>query len=192
MAIKIDRRLNLVIPIERDDGIAYVHATPISREVFEANYLPISKAFAAIYSQGLGLMAGPRVAALVLKQVSIDLGMWDGPTGVEASLMNEIRRLANVLAPGPGGWQPTPFQEAIDRQMLSPDDAAEVQNALVFFIVASAMHRRTELASVLAGAAQLWGAQIESLTLMEFSASLPTSTETASSGATVTTSSVPY
>jgi len=91
--MKLDKALNLVIPIDQDEGRIYVHSTPISLEVFEKYFLAISKTFAAIYSEGLNVLAGPRVAALMLRRVSDDLGL-------DTGLIDEIRRLSNVIVSG--------------------------------------------------------------------------------------------
>jgi hypothetical protein len=190
--MKIERNLNFVIPVERDDGTTvYVHSMPISADVFEQYFLVISKTFARIYLEGLGQTAGPRVAAMLLKDVAMERGLWEGPAGVERGLMNEIRRLSNVVAPGPKGWTTFPFQEAIDQKFLDSSDIREVENALVFFTVASSMHRRQEVRAVLEGAGSLWGAQVESSSSTEFCASLQTSTATANTGGTAAALSVP-
>lgn len=189
--MKIDRKLNIVIPVERGDGVAYVHATPISREVFERYFLVISKAFAAIYNEGLGIMAGPAVAGLILKKVADDMGVWDGPGGVQMGLVAEIRRLSNVICPGPNGWAMVPMQEAVDRNYFDADDVAEVENALAYFTVASSMHKKASLKAFLDGASELWGGQITSSSCTDFLNSLPTSTETASTGVKATASSLP-
>ena len=186
--MKLNPQLNLVIPIEQDTGIVYIHATPPSTEVFDRYFLPISKTFAEIYNSGLGITAGPRVAAKYLKKVSVEMGAWDGASGVEAGLVNEIRRLANVI--GTGG-EVIPFQDAVDKKLIDAEDLDEVENALSFFCVASLMHLRRERRPVLEGAAALWGAQITSLDCMAFRDSLRTSTAAESTGATATTVPVP-
>ena len=132
----IDRKLNLVIPVDNSDGsVTYVHSTPISREVFERYFKIIARTFAEIYSGGYTVYSGPRVAALLLKSTAMDLGVWDGPTGVERGLMDEIRRLTNVVLPAPqGGWVTMPFVEAIKAGQINEDDVAEVDNALAFLL----------------------------------------------------------
>lgn len=198
--MKIDDNLNLVIPVEGPTGTSYVHAAPISRDVFERNYLLISKTFAGIFREGLGMAAGPRVAAMLMRDVAKEFNgvgedgqpLVDGPgTDQCAALMAEIRRLANVLVPTTEGYALVPLQEAIDKRALDPDDASEVENALVFFTVASAMMKRGEKVPFINGAARIWGAQTSSLNSTAFAASLRTSTETASSGARVAESLVP-
>lgn len=189
--MKIDRQLNLVIPVERETGTLYVHSMPIGREVFERYFLVISKTFASIYSEGLNVMAGPRVAALMLRQTAETMGVWLGEDGVEAGLMAEIRRLSNVLTLGDNGWQMQPLQVALDRQVLDAEEVSEVENAIVFFTVASLMHHRSEREGVVTGAAKMWNAQISSQSIMELKASLQTLTETDNTGERDQPSSIP-
>ena len=180
--MRIDKRLNLVIPVECADGSkVFVHSTPVSSDLFELYWEPVSKAFANIYSGGYSVVAGPRIAAKMLRKVSTEMGMWAGPRGVEQGLVAEIHRLTNVLAPGKRGWEMVPFDEAKTTR-LDSDETSEIEGALCFFTVASLTHRKADLPAVLAGAADLWGAQTTLLDWTEFMNSLPTSTGTASSG----------
>lgn len=185
--MRLTEQITLTVPVDRADGsVIWVHATPISREVFEQHWLVLSKAFAGIYGEGLGMIAGPRIAALMLKHVATDLKQWDGPSGVELSLMPEIRRLANVVAPGgPSGWQIVPLEQAIAQQMIDAEDAAEVEGVLVFFTLAWRLHRQAERLTIITGAAKLWGASTSSQTLSAFVHSLRTSKETDNTGETV-------
>ena len=192
--MRINRKLNLVFPIDTDKGVVYVHSTPISRAVFEKYYFVISKVFSRIVGEGPAYLAtsGPRVAAIMLRDVAQDLGRWDGPDGVERGLVAEVRRLTNALMPAEaGGWEMVPFQEVVDRKLLDEDDVAEAEGLLTFFICSSAMYRAAEAEDLLTGSLSIWDAQISSLSCTEYRDSLPTSTETASSGETVPTSSVP-
>lgn len=194
--MRIDRNLNIVVPIDAENGTIYVHSTPVSRDVFKQYYLPISKAFSAIYQEGLSVVAGPRVAAMMLETVSRSLpspsgqgSAWDGRDGVENGLLDEIRRLSNVVMPGDSGWTTLPLDDAIRQKLLSQDDLDEVEGILVFFICASAMHLRRELPSILGGLTKMWGGQIVSSNSTEFANSLPMSTATDNSGETAHTSS---
>ena len=152
MALSINERLCLVIPIYDDqveDKVkAYIHATPLSREVFEANFI----------AQQL-------------------VGAEGDSNELVAPLQNEIRRLTNLLVVADGRWQMVPLEQAIAQRMLSIDDLSEVENALVYFIVCSAMHHRRLLANILPGAVKLWGAATSSLSCTAFLASLPISTD---------------
>lgn len=180
--MEIDKKLNFVIPIEYASGTVYAHSMPIQSETFDKYYMPLAATFTEIYRSGLGITAGPRVAALVLRDVSIARGVWDGPDGVEAGLVAEIRRLTNVALPGPNGWEQIPWVEAVAKGRVSVDDAKEVENAVTFFIVASAMHKRGEIQPVLDGAAKLWNARTSPQNITEFVASLATPTTDDNSG----------
>lgn len=176
--MKINKALNLVIPVQRDDGEVFVHAMPISREVFERYFLVISKTFARIYGEGLNLIAGPRIAGLMLKQVATEMGVWDGADGIEIGLMSEIRRLANVVLPGVKGWETIPLQEALDKKYFDADDVSEIEGAIVFFILVSAMHKKAEIQDFMSGIEHLWGTRSELSNCTAFAASLPISTAT--------------
>lgn len=173
------KALHLAIPVYEDDGStsrAYVHATAISADIFDKYFLPISKTFAALHTEGLGNFAGPRVADKMLRLVSEQLKMWDGDAGVKKGLIAEIHRLAVVMAPGEDGWEAVPFTDAKKRNLISEDEAAEIEGALVFFTCSWHMLVRTVRQPMLEGAASLWGAQISSLDSTAFLASLRTST----------------
>lgn len=175
--MRIDKKLNIAIPLEREDGgTFYVHSTPLSREMFEQYFLPISMAWAQIHQTGLRAVAGPRVAALMLKKAAEQLNVWEGPGGVMLGLMPEIRRLSNVVAPGPGGWATMPYQDAATKGFISAEDQAEVENAVCFFTLSSAMHRRQEMPVILGGMTALWDTLVTSLNSTEFAVSLQTST----------------
>lgn len=190
--ISINRKLNFVIPIENDDGTKlYVHSTPIRRETFELYFKVIAKAFSEIYAGGLGITSAPRVAAMLIKQHAQEMGIWDGPKGVKHGLMEEIRRLSNVVAPSGHGWELIPLDDAISQNIINEDDASEVENAICYFIVASAMHKKAELGPVLELVSKLWSAQVSSLNVSEFVASLPILTATGNSGAKEIVSSIP-
>jgi hypothetical protein len=196
--VRLDQKLNFIIPIynavtvkddvgqdqEVEQVVGYIHSTPILNETFERYFLTISKTFAAIYGEGLGYMAAPRVTSILLKRAAQSISDWDGPDGVQQGLLGEINRLSNYVSAGPGGWSAIPLETAIVRKMLSDDDVAEVTNAVAFFIVNSAMQRRTDLRVTLAGAARLWDARVSSSSCTEFVASLKTSTAAESTGAT--------
>ena len=71
MAIKISEKLNLVIPLYHGNQVySYVYSTPISREIFELNHLLIAKTFTKIMAEGLGTISGPRVAAMLMRDVA--------------------------------------------------------------------------------------------------------------------------
>ena len=182
MALRIDRKLNIVFELESPDGRIFVHASPISREVFETYFMVISKTFSRLYAEGMILTVGPRMAGLLLKKTAIEMGVWDTPDGVQKGLINEIHRLANVTVLGNEGWRVMPLHDAIRREMLSEGDVTEVNDTLIFFTCVSCMVTRNQLPGILVGM-QLWGTLTTSLNCTEYAASLPISTPDENSGA---------
>lgn len=183
--MKIDKKLNLVVPVVYDTGTIYVHSAPLTAETFENYYLVLAKAHAAIYGEGLSYRTGPRVAMMLLRDVAKRMNP-EGSTAfsddVEAGLINEIKRLTSVAVLGSNGWENIPWSEAITKGSLDKEDAQEVENAIAFFIIASAIHKRAEVKPIVTTAAKLWGALTTLLNCTEYAASLPTSTEAESSG----------
>lgn len=188
--MKLDPKLNIVVPVETEGGTVYVHSMPIRREVFERFFEVIAKAFSDIYSGGTSyaLIAGTRVAALTIRKIAAERGEAED---VEKGLFAEIRRLTNVLTPGERGWETLPFDEATQRKVIDGDDVREVENALAFFMLESVMHGRVQSRVIIDEAAKLWGAQTTSLNCTEFCTSLPTSIATVNTGETARLSSIP-
>lgn len=191
--MRIDQRLNLVCKVEREGGgVIYVHSMPLSREVFEQYFLVLAKTFAALYAESLHAIAGPRIAMLLLRKIAMTQGEWDGDEGVERGLVNEIRRLTNVVMLGSNGWETLPFHTARERKLLTEDEIAEVEGNICFFICISAMHKQKDLRTFLLPMCGLWGTSISSSTVTEFAVSLATSKVEESTGAEMPVSSVPY
>jgi hypothetical protein len=189
--MKISKSLHLVIPIYDEPAnpkdakvTAYVHSTAISEETFDIYWKPIGIVFSRIYNGGFGVTAGARVADKILREVSQELKIWDTPDGVQAGLIADIHRLTLVSTVGKNGWELLPFQTAMDKGVIDKRDASAIEAALIFFTVASLMHRRSDLAAILELAASLWGLQIESSNSTEFLNSLRTSTKAETSGVT--------
>lgn len=183
--MKINRKLNLVTTVSGESGLVHFHSTPISVELFERYFLPISKTFAAIYQEGLSITAGPRVAALMLRKVSEDMGVWEGPEGVKDGLMEEIKRLTLVLANTGKGWQMLPIDVAVAQNLIDPEDVTEALGGIVFFTLASSVHKRTMVKGVLNSMCGLWGQEVTLQTATEYLASLRTSTPVENSGVTL-------
>jgi hypothetical protein len=125
---------------------------------------------------------------MLLKKTAKDMNLWDRPDGAPGEgqlLFENIRRLTTVAVPAAGGgWENVPLHVAVNRKFLSADDQHEVENAIVFFIVNSAMLPRQSRAETLEAAVGLWGARLSSSNSSDFTASLKKSKGTASSGET--------
>lgn len=212
MSLKIDQHLRIVLPLDIDgapkaempvirDGLAvlgpddkplthmvtqpyYVYGTPLSREVFQRYWLVFSKTFAQIYNEGLHVTAGPRIAAMAMRDIARTLGQLDGADGVEHGVFDEIRRTTTVAVPtADKGWQQVILDDAVRGKLISEEDFSEVENILAFFTVIFHMHRADQRLTILGGAARLWDAQIISSAFSVFIASLPKLTVTVHSGA---------
>lgn len=195
--MKIDKRLNLVVPLEQEDNTTiYVHSIPIGWEIFDRYFLVLSKVYASFWSEGLSAISGPRIAAKMLRTVAQNtarapgVSWWEGEDGVENGLMPEIQRLTNILILTPEGWHPRPFQEAIDRKILSEEDISEALNQIVFFTVCSVVAPKETRDRLIAGGAVMSNSQTTSLLPMDFVKSLPILTETEDIGKKATRSSV--
>lgn len=189
--MKIDKKLNLVVPVETENGSIFVHSMPISREIFDKYVFIISKTLSVLYDEGLTVFAGPRVAATMLKNIAVERGIWEGDEGVEKGLMNEIRRLTNIVSVGDQGWVTSQFYDAAKSGVIDAETIAEVEGNIVFFTCVSLMHKRKEVPELLQGMNEIWGTQNTSLNCTEWANSLPTSTAEESSGEKVTASSIP-
>ena len=183
--MKISRNLNLVLPVETEMGRGFVHAAPISSEVYRQHFFVLSKTFSAIFSEGLGVVAGPRVAYLMLEKICTDLKIWDGADGVKNTLVTEIIRLSNLVYPVEGkGWDTVPLDVAIERGVVELDEAI---GELVFFSCVCAINKPPQAKVLMDQVGGIWGSAITSSGLTDWIASLPTSTQAASSGETVST-----
>ncbi|KGC03236.1 hypothetical protein DM81_3476 [Burkholderia multivorans] len=200
--IQINEAMNLVVPVVADDAGVKVWAyhTPISRQVFEANYRVLAATKAALMSKGSLYMmdSGPRIAALTLRDEGLReaeaRGRFDAKGQVvdEATpaLLAEVRRLTMVLVPTANGWDLLPIESAVAAGKIDEEDQAETESAIVFFTCICALASKAERKVHAHSTASLLKGSITSLSPLEFSASLPTSTKGATS-AQVVASSVP-
>ena len=176
-----------VIPVRTEKGNGWIHATPISKEVFKEHFFILSKTFSAIFSEGLGVVAGPRIAFLMLERISRDSNIWEGDKGVRNTLVNEVIRLANLVYPVEGkGYDTIPLDMALEREIIDLD---EVAGELIFFTCVSSINSPEQAKGTMDVVNGVWSTQCSLLNLTEWIASLPTLKSAASSGATANTSS---
>jgi hypothetical protein len=197
--MRIDRKLNLVIPIDRgDESKLWVHVTPIRKEIFEAYHLVLAKTFSAFAQNGLDPRSAPSVGALILKSIAQgtqrdnDAGnWWDGDDGVggRAGLLAEIVRMSNCLVGTDKGLQMTPLQEALDKSMVTDEEKAEVMNLLVFFTAASLIAPRNDRPILVRGMAAVYNLESTYSNFTEWSTSLRTQMQKENTGEKPNTSS---
>jgi hypothetical protein len=130
-----------------------------------------------MYAEGVSQVTGPRIAALMLEKISKEDGIWetDGAIiGVKDSLINEIRRLSNVILSTSEGWKTIPLMDAVNQGKLEIEDVEEAEGFIVFFTCISRIHKRKEVLTFLGPMAKLWNTQSTLLNVTEYIASLPT------------------
>jgi hypothetical protein len=73
--VKLDRNLNLVLEVEREEGSsAHVYVSPLSEAVFSKYFMVLSRTYAAMSAEGGEWMIrlGPRLALRMLKKIAVD------------------------------------------------------------------------------------------------------------------------
>jgi hypothetical protein len=188
----LNKKLNLVIPIDRDDGSTlYVHSVPISRETFVHYWRVMTVAFQDLERLGNASMTAPKTAMICLEEHAKAGNVWEGDDGVEHGLLGEIRRLTNVILPGPRGWETMMLTDALSANLITQDDIDEVEGAIVFFTLSSALAPKAILKQKLDLTNGWWASQATPLNSSEFARGLPTLTATGSTGVTAKPSSTP-
>lgn len=188
--MKIDKSLNLIVPIKSNDGEIYFHHTPILRETFKKYSLVICKTFTELLQNGLEL-TGAKIAAMQLEEVAIKIGKWEGKEGVKDGLMEEITRLTNIICLTQNGWETLPVSIAISRDYVSEEDWEEAKQRIVFFTLICAMTTQAVKEDLLSIMNSSWGTRTESLSCMEFIASLQTLKDAETSSKNEIQSSLP-
>ncbi len=190
--ISINKRLNLVIPIEREDGTTlYVHAMPIARETFETYYMVLAKTWNTFANNQLNHVSAPTIAYLTLRDVARQTqrlpGMsWDeGPDGIsgEMGLVANMVRMANVITPQTtDNTGATPLQIALDKGIVTEEEKHEVLNILTFFTVVSHAAPKDMGRAFLMASSQILQMPTTYSTVMEYARFLRTSTDAATIG----------
>lgn len=195
LIVKIDKKLNLVTNITREDGsIVYLHVTPFPYEVVEEHCLLLGNLFTNFISQVGGLGAA-RVAAMMLRKKlkrEQELNADNGQHG--PNIVDEIQRLTSVVWNDGGTWKTTSFDAAMKQGIISPDEYREVEGEVVFFMVSSAIQKAQLIAPTVGSVIGMFGGQLESLSVTAFRDSLLTSnppTDTQTPSAQPETSYIP-
>ncbi|HEJ9228012.1 TPA: hypothetical protein SML94_001156 [Klebsiella oxytoca] len=190
--MKIDKKLNLVTNITREDGsIVYLHVTPFPYEVVEEHCVLLGNLFTNFVTQ-VGPLGSARVAAMMLrsrlKKAQAE-GLPDGPT-----IVDEIQRLTVVIHNVGGQWKTTPLEVAFNQGIIEPDEYREVEGEVVFFMVSSAIQKANLIAPTVGTVIKMYDGQLTSSSVTAFRDSLQTSkpdTDTQTQNATPETSFIP-
>lgn len=180
--MRLNRKLNIVVPVSTDAGTIFVHSTPISRDTFEQFYLELGKVFSQCFDSNNAAhlaLSAPQLAYPALKAIAKAEGKTQE---VQFGLINEIIRLSNAIVPTENGLETMPLDVAIKREHLDEDAASEVLSALCFFCAISRVAPKDLRDSFLEMAGSLRNWELTSSDSTEYTASLQTLRESASTG----------
>lgn len=190
--MKIDKKLNLVCSISRDDGsLIYVHTSPFPYEVVEEHCLMLGSLFTSFIAQ-IGGLGAARVAAMMLRKKikkEQELTGQDGP-----NIVDEIQRQTTVIFNDNGQWKSVPLDSAMKQGIISTDEYREVEGEIVFFMVSSAIQKPELIKPTVGSVIGMFGGQLTLSTATEWRGSLLTSktdTDTPNQTAPQETSFIP-
>jgi hypothetical protein len=189
----LDKRLNLVLEVERDDkSVVYVHSTPIPRQMWKTHYTFLSMAINSMYQDGFPPATCARVCYQRMAELADENKERFGDLG--RTLFAEIWRLTNVLVPTDQGYEAIPFYHMLKGDKdLDMDNVEEVQNFICYFTAASWVHglNRKEREAFQVLMTKGFGVQITALPLTEFRNSMLTLKSEESIGESETPLSIP-
>lgn len=141
---KIDRRLNIVIEVERAaGGSIHVHSVPVPKEVYDSHWEVMHHSLNTMYMERYLPPMCVRVGMRYLLKSATALGVRDA---VEKDFLPHIWRQTSIIT----NRGVVPFDVAIaSNDVLDPDDAQEVKEYLAYFISASWVHPKRELGGML-------------------------------------------
>ncbi|MGX5055991.1 hypothetical protein ACWKX9_20355 [Enterobacter asburiae] len=180
MAVKIDKKLNFVSTITRDDNsMVYLHVVPFPYEVVEQNCVLLGNLFNSFFTL-VGSVGAPRVAAMMLRNI-IKSRQGDADTTPEAlTIIDDIQRLTTVIWNDNGVWKPSPLDAAFKNGIITPDEYREIEGEIVFFMVSSAIQKADLMKGTVGKALEMYSGQLVSLSATGYRDSLPKSkTDTA-------------
>lgn len=172
--MKIDRKLNFVSTIAREDGsLVYLHVVPFPYEVVEENCVLLGNLFNNFFTM-VGNVGAPRVAAMMLRKTirsrqdagEILAGM---PT-----IVDDIQRLTTVVWRDKGVWRTAALDVAFKQDLISEDEYRELEGEIVFFMVSSAIQKANLIAPTVGKSLEMYSGQLVSLNATAFRDSLPT------------------
>lgn len=202
--MKIDKKLNLVCSISRDDGsLIYVHTSPFPYEVVEEHCLMLGSLFTSFIAQ-IGGIGAARVAAMMLRKKlkrEQELKEDEGVKGAQTqqvqqkpNIVDEIQRQTTVIFNDNGQWKSVPLDSAMKQGIISADEFREVEGEIVFFMVSSAIQKPELIKPTVGSVIGMFGGQLTLSTATEWRGSLLTSktdTDTPNQTAPQETSFIP-
>ena len=137
--MRIDDSINLVLPLRENDEYVEIYAyhSPISKEVFEANYRAFAAVKAELASKGTTyqMLSGPQIASLVLKEEIAKISPMDDVGGEKwiKSIFAELARLTTIVIATANGFDRIPVDVAIKKDLIDSEEWDEVASGIIFF-----------------------------------------------------------
>lgn len=176
--MKIDKKLNLVSTIERDDdSLVYLHIVPLPYEVVEINCVLLGSLFNRFFSL-VGGMGAPRVAAMMLRAEINDRLALNPELAGKPTIIDDIHRMISVIWSDDGEWKKTTLDDALKRNILTEEELREVEGELVFFTVGFAIQKANLVIPTVGKALEAYSGQLTSLNTTAYLDSLPKSKTT--------------
>ncbi|WP_353613962.1 hypothetical protein [Mangrovibacter phragmitis] len=173
--MKIDKKLNLVSTIERDDGsLVYLHVTPLPYEVVEINCVLLGSMFNHFFSL-VGGLGAPRVAAMMLRTEINDRLALNPELAGKPTIIDDIHRMISVIWSDNGEWKKIMLEDALKRSIITEEELREVEGELVFFTVGFAIQKANLVIPTVGKALEAYSGQLTSLNITEYIDSLPKS-----------------
>lgn len=173
--MKIDKNLNFVSTITRDDGsLVYLHVVPFPYEIVEQNCILLGNLFNNFFSM-VGYLGAPRVAAMMLRNAIKSKQEAGSLTPGMPTLVDEIQRLTTVIWNDKGVWKPVSLEAAIQQDIISAEEYRDVEGEIVFFMVSSAIQKAELMNGTVGKSLDMYSGQLVSLNATAYRDSLPKS-----------------
>jgi hypothetical protein len=181
----LDKRLNLVLEVERPDGsTCYVHHQPISRQMWKTHYTYLSIVINSLYADGFPPSTCARICYNRMQEIAEQQKERFGD--LQKTLFAEIWRLTNVMVPGDNGLETMSFYDVMKSdKIFDADNLEEVQNFVCFFTAASWVHglNRKEREAFQLLMTSGFGVQTTASSVTEYKSSIPISKPEENTGA---------
>lgn len=182
MKVTSDLRLAFPVGFSPDGEVRlWAYHTPVSMDVFEANFRIFAATKQAIFGKSFGYAyeSGPRIARLELLDAAvsdaIERGAVDERGAAKSNgpaIIAEIQRLTQFVAPSSSGFEVVPAMVAVSRDILSREEWEEVESAIVFFTVVYVMSKIAVRPKIMESVASIFGGSMTSSQPLEYVASL--------------------
>jgi hypothetical protein len=175
MPVKIDKNLNFVSTITRDDGsLVYLHVVPFPYEIVEQNCILLGNLFNNFFSM-VGYLGAPRVAAMMLRNAIKSKQESGSVASGMPTLVDEIQRLTTVIWNDKGVWKTVSLEVAFQQEIITAEEYRDVEGEIVFFMVSSAIQKVELLTGTVGKALETYSGQLVSLNATAYRDSLPKS-----------------